>query len=265
MIRHKNFSSLGTYVSRVESLLQQLLPDSTTESTRLHQAMRYSVLNGGKRLRPCLVYATADALKTNKKQLDASAAAIELIHCYSLVHDDLPAMDDDAIRRGKPSCHKAFDEATAILVGDALQCLAFEILAPYPEAVKTLAVAAGSRGMVSGQAMDLFLQNKTLTVEERMRVHKLKTATLFRASVKMALLATDCNNQKRLQQYDDFALQLGLFYQVQDDVIDKDQTGSTKKEALELLQQAQLMLKNIDNDTSQLELLCDFLNRIHIN
>ncbi|MFN3786263.1 MAG: polyprenyl synthetase family protein, partial [Thiothrix sp.] len=169
-------SRLQAWQERIEAVLAQVLPPAHTHPAHLHAAMRYAVLDGGKRMRPLLVYATGEMLGVDAATLDIPAAAIELIHVYSLVHDDLPAMDDDDLRRGKPSCHKAFDEATAILVGDALQALAFQLLASHPylrvaaqqrlQMIEQLAHAAGSRGMVGGQALDLAAVGQSLTEME---------------------------------------------------------------------------------------------------
>src|ERR1700753_896090 len=180
----------------MERALAARLPDAGVVPGRLHEAMRYSVLGGGKRIRPALVFATAHALGLAEDEVEAAACAIELIHVYSLVHDDLPAMDDDDLRRGRPTCHKAFDEATAVLVGDALQTLAFHVLAkdsalPASAAVRLklvelLADASGSFGMAGGQAIDLSVQGKQLNLAEVEEMHSRKTGALIRVSVMMA-------------------------------------------------------------------------------
>jgi farnesyl diphosphate synthase len=192
--------------------------------------MRYSVLNGGKRVRPVLIYATGQVLGIAESKLDGAACAIELIHAYSLVHDDLPAMDDDDLRRGRPTCHKAFDEATAILVGDALQVLAFQILARDPHLppdpavrlrlIDILATESGTTGMAGGQALDLAAEGQQLTVAEVEHMHACKTGALIRASVMMAAACAaqlDAAKSQALQRY---ATAIGLAFQIQDDVLD---------------------------------------------
>jgi geranylgeranyl pyrophosphate synthase len=203
--------------------------DSSEQLAQLKQAITYSLLNGGKRIRPLLVYAAAKSINpnTDRDELDTIACAVEMIHTYSLVHDDLPAMDDDDLRRGKPSCHCAFDEATAILCGDALQSRAFELLAslqscPAPtalELIKTLASAAGQAGMVGGQAIDLAAVNKTISLEQLETLHRLKTGALIRASVAMGAQFAGANVSQRAA-LDDYAQCIGLAFQVQDDILD---------------------------------------------
>jgi geranylgeranyl pyrophosphate synthase len=221
---------LQAWQERIEAVLEEVLPPAHTHPARLHEAMRYSVLNGGKRMRPLLVYATGEVLGIAPERLDIPAAAIELIHVYSLVHDDLPAMDDDDLRRGKPTCHKAFDEATAILVGDGLQALAFQILASHPRLavspaqrlrmIEQLGQAAGSRGMVGGQAIDLAAVGRELTEMELENMHIHKTGALIRASVLLAAYSVEVVDAQRLQQLDHFAKCIGLAFQVQDDILD---------------------------------------------
>jgi len=187
---------LDAWRDRLERKLDRVLPPAAERPARLHDAVRYSVMNGGKRLRPLLVYATGEMLGVPALQLDAPAAAVELVHCYSLVHDDLPAMDDDDLRRGRPTTHRRYDEATAILVGDALQMLAFDILAtdrdlPADPArrlrlVALLAQAGGSRGMTGGQAMDLAAENRPIDIQELETIHRLKTGRLLEAAVMMS-------------------------------------------------------------------------------
>ena len=221
---------LTAWQERMEQALAARLPAAAAVPARLHEAMRYSVLGGGKRIRPALVFATARALGLTEDQVEAAACAIELIHVYSLVHDDLPAMDDDDLRRGRPTCHKAFDEATAILVGDALQPLAFELLAndarlPADPAVRLklvqlLAVASGTFGMVGGQAIDLSVEGRRISIEEVEDLHARKTGALIRVSV---MMAAACQPQlpadlsARLLR---FALAIGLAFQIQDDLLD---------------------------------------------
>jgi geranylgeranyl pyrophosphate synthase len=197
---------------------------------RLFEAMRYSLLNGGKRVRPLLVYAAADATDastTNTTTLDAIACAVEYIHAYSLVHDDLPAMDDDDLRRGNPTCHRQFDEATAILAGDALQARAFELLAELTDLdastrlqlITTLAAAAGPRGMVGGQAIDLAAVQRSIDLTHLETMHRLKTGALIRAAVRMGALAAGAN-AAQLDALDRYAAAIGLSFQVQDDILD---------------------------------------------
>lgn len=212
-----NQDYLAARKQRIEQKLQAVLPSLQEHNSRLHQAMHYAVLNGGKRLRPLLVYAAGECCGADLDQLDAPACAVELIHAYSLVHDDLPAMDNDDWRRGKPSCHKAFDEATAILVGDALQALAFELLAFDPNSVVTLAKASGSMGMVGGQSLEFDTQ--AMNLEKLEKIQRLKTGALIQASVRLGAIAAGANEQQLLQ-LDQFASYLGLAYQIQDDICD---------------------------------------------
>lgn len=199
--------------------------------------MRYAILNGGKRIRACLVYASGMTLGVEAERLDVPACAVELIHGYSLVHDDLPCMDDDDLRRGKPTCHKAFDEATALLVGDALQALAFEILAEdnaFPvsaerrtQMITALATASGSYGMVGGQALDLAAVGKTLALSELENMHHLKTGALIRASVRLGALASENVTADCLHTLDAYAQQVGLAFQVTDDILDVEGDAQT--------------------------------------
>ena len=212
---------------RVTAALECALPETTEPAQRLKQAMRYSALNGGKRVRATLVYAAANSISSNvPAAIDNIACALELIHAYSLVHDDLPAMDDDALRRGQPTCHIAFDEATAILVGDALQTLAFECLAKIdlPAAVRcelilTLAQASGAAGMVAGQSLDLAAENHRIALHALEQLHQLKTGALIRASVRCGALAVGSNSVQR-DALDRYAAAIGLAFQVQDDILD---------------------------------------------
>jgi farnesyl diphosphate synthase len=225
---------ISIYQQQVNDALERWLPSSTIQPTRLHEAMRYAVFNGGKRIRPLLVYFTGKALDVNSITLDGSACAVEFIHTYSLIHDDLPAMDDDDLRRGKPTCHKAFDEATAILAGDALQTLAFYVLSHDPdlqssekqrlEMIKTLALATGSRGMAGGQAIDMEAQGKTLNLAELENMHIHKTGALIRASVKIGALACPTVNQETIEKLDHYAKCIGLAFQIQDDILDVEST-----------------------------------------
>jgi geranylgeranyl pyrophosphate synthase len=221
---------LERWQTRIERELAARLPPATTRPTRLHEALRYSVLGSGKRVRPVLVYATANALGVPETNVDGVACAVELIHAYSLVHDDLPAMDDDDLRRGRPTCHKAFDEATAILVGDALQVLAFETLASDPglpadaairlELVRVLAVASGTNGMAGGQALDLAAVSRRLTLAEVEEMHERKTGALIHASVMMAATCAERRSDAVTQALDEFARAIGLAFQIQDDLLD---------------------------------------------
>lgn len=223
-------SFMTTYQQRVNAALESWLPAGSIQPTRLHQAMHYAVLNGGKRVRPLLVYLTGGALGVNPSSLDGPACAVELIHAYSLVHDDLPAMDDDDLRRGKPTCHKAFDEATAILVGDALQTLAFYVLSHDPnlqttdrqrlQMIETLALASGSRGMAGGQAIDMASVGKSLNIAELENMHIHKTGALIRASVKLGALAQPAVEEWVLEKLEHYAKCIGLAFQIQDDVLD---------------------------------------------
>jgi farnesyl diphosphate synthase/geranylgeranyl diphosphate synthase type II len=193
-----------------------------TGGERLHAAMQYSVLNGGKRIRPLLVLAAAEACGGINEHSLRAAAAVEYVHAYSLIHDDLPAMDDDALRRGLPTCHIAFDEATAILAGDALQCAAFECLSEEPETlplVAILAKAAGSQGMVLGQAIDLAAVDQQLTLAELSRMHQYKTGALITASVQMGA-ATAGANQSQQAALLEYAAAIGLAFQIHDDILD---------------------------------------------
>ncbi len=216
---------------RVNAALDRWLPPADEPPRRLHEAMRYSTLGSGKRLRPVLVYAAGSACGADQSVLDAPACAVELIHTYSLVHDDLPAMDDDDLRRGRPTCHRAYDEATAVLVGDALQVLAFEILAGNEHMVATdalrvqmireLAVASGTRGMAGGQAIDLAAKGSKLDLPRLEYMHRLKTGALISASVRLGALAgvASAGQLDNLAQYADA---VGLAFQIRDDILDEE-------------------------------------------
>ena len=210
-----------------QALIEQLPQTSDLSSAKLIEAMRYSTLNGGKRLRALLVYATGEALGVDIKMLDAPASAVEMIHAYSLVHDDMPIMDDDDLRRGQPTCHKAYDDATALLVGDALQSLAFEtlcddVLSAYQQSnmVKTLAQCSGVLGMAGGQAIDLESVGQPLDLTTLQSMHELKTGALIRASVSLGALASANVSDETLKKLDHYAYCIGLAFQVQDDVLD---------------------------------------------
>jgi len=221
---------------QMETALAHVLPAQGIAPARLHEAMRYAVLGGGKRVRPLLAFAAGEVAEAPHDRVTVAAAAVELIHAYSLVHDDLPCMDDDVLRRGKPTCHVQFDEATALLVGDALQSLAFELLstrqlAPEPRAqiemVRVLASAAGSRGMAGGQAIDLDAVGKTLSLPELEFMHIHKTGALIRASVLLGARCGAALDADGLAQLDRFAKYIGLAFQVVDDVLDADSTTAT--------------------------------------
>lgn len=288
---------------RVDRTLDALLPAPRGASARLSEAMRYSVFNGGKRIRPVLVYAGAVTLNptlienfshadASMTDLDRVACAIECIHAYSLVHDDLPAMDDDALRRGKPTCHIAFDEATAILAGDALQTLAFEQLSQLQDTpaqtivqlVNDLATAAGSAGMVSGQAIDLAAVNQPRTITALEEMHNQKTGALINCSVMMGARVQGTVDERTLSLLSEFAQTLGLAFQVQDDILDVTSDTQTlgkqqgadealnkptyvsllglnkaQKKAKELQQQAYHLLDTIDEDTCYLRELMNFV------
>lgn len=216
--------------ARLEQALDHWLPTAATHPSGLHEAMRYAALDGGKWIRPTLVYAGGKATGAAPAGLDAPACAVELIHAYSLVHDDLPAMDDDDLRRGKPSCHRAFGEATAILAGDALQSLAFQLLAQADTQgtdaaarlgmIRTLALASGSRGMAGGQAIDLAATGQRLNIAELEDMHIHKTGALIRASVVLgALCGTDVDDTQ-LGDLDHYAKCIGLAFQIHDDILD---------------------------------------------
>ena len=237
MVVHTPPDSLQAFLSaasaRVEAALERWLPAAHIQPEQLHQAMRYAVLGGGKRIRPALVYGAGEALGILAEKLDSIACALECIHAYSLVHDDLPAMDDDDLRRGRPTCHKAFDEATAILAGDALQTLAFQLLARdanLPEGarlkmIETLALAAGSRGMVGGQALDLAAEGQEIDLAQLELIHIHKTGALIRASVRLPVLAVLGEDSELGDRLDRYAKCLGLAFQVQDDLLDVEGDG----------------------------------------
>lgn len=230
-------SLLHDYRERVDSTLLRWLPNEQTPPEQLHAAMRYAVLGGGKRVRPVLVYATAAALGVEPSRLDGPACAVEMVHAYSLVHDDLPAMDDDELRRGRPTCHIAFDEATAILAGDGLLTLAFEVLASDEtmrvsaeqrvKMVHELAVASGNRGMVGGQAIDIAAEGTRLTLEQLQTMHAHKTGALIRAAVRLGALACDTLSAEQSASLDRYAEAIGLAFQIRDDILDVEADTET--------------------------------------
>ncbi len=223
--------------SRADSVVQNVLPSvdmviasNGKSGTRLYEAMHYAVTSGGKRIRPCLTYATCKALGIPFEQMDVAAAAIEVVHAYSLVHDDLPAMDDDDLRRGKPTCHRKFDEATAILAGDALQALAFTLLAEIEDPAISaqnkidmlvlLGKASGEAGMAAGQAIDLEAVGKVLSLQELEAMHRLKTGRLIHASILMATHTRESCDDELKQRLSEFANEIGLLFQIVDDILD---------------------------------------------
>jgi geranylgeranyl pyrophosphate synthase len=223
-------AQLESWRVRMEHALAARLPQSNILPARLHEAMRYSVLGGGKRIRPALLFATARAVGLTEDDVEAAACAIELVHVYSLVHDDLPAMDNDDLRRGRPTCHKAFDEATALLVGDALQPLAFELLATDPSLpaspairlrlIDMLAQAIGTFGMAGGQAIDLAVQGMRLDIGQVEDMHARKTGAVIRASVLMAAECAPPLDPALYAALTTFATAVGLAFQIQDDLLD---------------------------------------------
>ena len=235
--------------NRVERALDARLIKETILPQRLHAAIRYSTLDGGKRMRPMLTYATGQALGIKEAALDGPACAVEFIHVYSLIHDDLPAMDNDDLRRGKPTCHIAYDHATAILAGDALQALAFETLAHDPSIIATaenrlkmitcLAKASGSQGMVGGQAIDLDSVGKKISLPELENMHIHKTGALIRASVNLAALSKADIRAEQAEQLDHYAKCIGLSFQVKDDILDIESDTATL---------GKTQGKDIDND-----------------
>jgi len=228
--------------SRFEDVLRNVLPSAEVAPQRLHAAMRYSVLDGGKRVRPLLAFAAGELAGADIARVNIAAAAIELIHAYSLVHDDMPCMDNDVLRRGKPTCHVEYDEATALLVGDSLQSLAFQLLAEHAlnddaaqqlQMLKLLAVASGSRGMAGGQAIDLASVGRQLSLPELESMHIHKTGALIRAAV---LLGARCGSDKdcgaaldevQLERLDHYSKCVGLAFQVVDDVLDSEADTAT--------------------------------------
>ena len=231
-----DFSSwAASQQTRFEDVLRGLLPSADISPQRLHQAMRYAVLDGGKRVRPLLAFAAGELAGAEVARVNIAAAAVELIHAYSLVHDDMPCMDDDVLRRGKPTCHVQYDEATALLVGDALQTLAFQLLGEQClnddarqqlEMIRLLAVASGSRGMAGGQAIDLDSVGRALSLPELENMHIHKTGALIRAAV---LLGAHCGvvSVVQLERLDHYGKCVGLAFQVVDDVLDAEADTAT--------------------------------------
>lgn len=228
MPRSELISTIEFHQDRIEMVLEHYLALGSSMPPQLIEAMRYATLGGGKRLRPLLVYASGEAVGARKEVLDPIAAAIELVHVYSLIHDDLPAMDDDDLRRGKPSCHRQFNEATAILAGDALQALAFEVLLDTAEflpkqsvvaLLRGLTYAAGLKGMAGGQALDLESEGKQIDLATLEQLHRMKTGALITTSVLLPALAVNLPSSK-LQQLEKFSTAMGLAFQIRDDLLD---------------------------------------------
>lgn len=277
---------------RIESVLQSFLAESSISDSKLKEAMRYSLLLGGKRVRPFLVYTTGEILGAHPKDLDASAAAIESIHTYSLIHDDLPAMDDDELRRGKPTCHKQYDEATAILAGDALQSFAFEILTGHSfqgtnisnQLALVSLVASSASQMCAGQSIDLEnTNNANVSIEHLENMHKLKTGALIKASVLAGAICANATSAQ-IQALGQYADAIGLAFQVWDDILDITSDTETlgkpqgsdeqsnkstypallgleqaKIKAQQLIDEANLALTKIDADTSTLSQLAQYI------
>jgi farnesyl diphosphate synthase len=227
---------MGDVQARMESALARVLPPAHVTPVRLHEAMRYACLEGGKRVRPLLTFAAGELAGAHADRLEVAAAAVEMLHAYSLVHDDLPCMDDDVLRRGKPTVHVEYDVATALLVGDALQSLAFQLLAEHCladdasaqlEMVKLLAVAAGSRGMAGGQQIDLDSTGKPLTLPELEVMHLHKTGALIRSAVLLGAACGDGMSVEEKNRLDKYAKAVGLAFQVVDDVLDYDASTAT--------------------------------------
>jgi len=222
--------SLESYQKRVNAALDRYLPANDPPEHNLAEAIRYSVIGGGKRIRPAMVYAAGEAMGVSTDLMDIPACAVEMIHAYSLIHDDLPAMDNDDLRRGLPTCHKAFDEATAMLAGDALQALAYEILAKddhkelTPEhriqMLSLLTEASGAHGMAGGQAVDLASVGKQLTLEQLELMHRLKTGALIRASILLGGMCKQDISKQEIDILSNYAMCIGLSFQIQDDILD---------------------------------------------
>lgn len=265
MIPKQQFSQkMPEYQRHITSFIRQILPAKESIPPYLHEAIHYSALGEGKRIRPLLMYATGEVLKLPPKILDYPAAAMELVHTYSLVHDDLPAMDDDDLRRGRPTVHKQFDEATAILVGDALLTLAFELLGgcPADPAIKsawvvTLARAAGSKGMIAGQSIDLDSENKRLSLDQLELMHSLKTGALISASIEMACHTDPGLADKQRASLLQFARGIGLAFQIRDDVIDVESStallGKTQGADLERGKSTYVSLLTLDGAKKKAE------------
>ncbi len=291
--KSQNEMKMPALVSRANSCLDRMLPAGTAVPQRLHDAMRYAAMAPGKRVRPLLCYAAGQALGVELERLDAAATAVELIHAYSLIHDDLPAMDDDDLRRGRPTTHIAYDEATAILAGDALQAKAFELIASAKhnpcdadtrcDMTVLLADACGSVGMAGGQAIDLGAVGNILSLEELKHMHSLKTGALIKCSVELAWHAS-AKQPEHQQALTEFGTALGLAFQIQDDILDvtaaTDQLGKpqnsdvdadkptfvslcgleeSERMASELMEHGLEQLNKLPGDTSLLATLADYI------
>jgi len=231
------FEQIQIYQKSVETALEYWLPSIESEPKILHQAMHYSVLAEGKRIRPILLYATGQAFDVELSNLNGQACAVEIMHAYSLIHDDLPSMDDDDLRRGRPTCHKAFDEATAILAGDALQTLAFQILATDPKIktndtqrlkmIETLSLASGSNGMAGGQAIDLASVGSKLNIEQLENMHSHKTGALIKASAEIGALSANNVTPELFSYISNYAKYIGIAFQIKDDILDIESDTST--------------------------------------
>lgn len=287
-------SQLNTYQQSVHQALEHWLPADSESPTTLHSAMRYAVLGDGKRIRPVLVYAAGQALGVQLENLDGPASAVEMIHAYSLIHDDLPAMDDDDLRRGRPTCHREYDEATAILAGDALQALAFHVLAEDKcilvnaeqrlRMINILAIASGSIGMAGGQGVDLAAVGKSLTLEELQDMHTRKTGALIKASVELGALSCDNLENEQLEHLSEYAHCIGLAFQIQDDILDIESDTETlgkpqgsdiarnkptypnllgldgaKKAAQQMHQEALDNLSGFDEQATTLRMIADYI------
>ncbi len=284
---------MGGVQARVESALARLLPNPQVAPARLHQAMRYAVLEGGKRMRPLLVFAAGELSNAPPERLEVAACAVEMIHAYSLVHDDMPCMDDDVLRRGKPTVHVEYDEATALLVGDALQSLAFQLLSenqlasePHRqlEMIRLLAIASGSRGMAGGQAIDLESVGKTLALPELEFMHIHKTGALIRCAVLLGFSCGQSLQESDRARLDRYAKAVGLAFQVVDDVLDAEASTATlgktagkdakqgkptyvsavgvarsRQLAEELREEAQAALRDLGTRAARLSALADFV------
>ena len=282
---------------RVNSSLDSVLSLYTPEK-RLVEAMRYATIDGGKRIRPLLVYASAKAVGAKIEDADAAACAVELIHSFSLVHDDLPVMDDDDLRRGKPSVHKAYGEATAVLVGDALQSLAFQCLSTQKSnlsestklaMVEILSEATGAEGMTGGQLMDLEAERTTIDISVLEKIHQRKTGALIKASVKLGAICNPQVQKKHLESLENFADIIGLAFQVQDDILDEISETSTlgkpqgsdraknkttyvsllgieeaRKKTIELSKQALVLIQDLPAPANELRGIAEYMtSRVH--
>jgi farnesyl diphosphate synthase len=256
-------------------VLKHYLPP-LEDSNSLNEAMRYSVLAPAKRVRPLLVYATGEALKVPLDLLDIIAAAIEYIHCYSLIHDDLPAMDNDDLRRGQPTCHIAFNEAIAILAGDALQTLAFDVLATYPlnyhndtvrlRLIKLLTTACGHAGMAKGQAIDILSTNQSLSLNETTAMHELKTGKLLHASIMMPAIAAGIQDSSQLDSLHQFAHDIGLAFQIKDDILDIEASTQTlgKKQFADIEQNKSTYPRALGLEASKNKLMQLYRNAMNL-